>query len=691
MNRLKKIYLGLWAAWIITFVLTFLHPFRGILFFALIILTSYYLSIFARKLIRKLLWRIRRKLIISYIFIGLVPLLLLAILVLLGSFIFLGQSTSATLHSSLNASVLRVRVEAEKLLNLERSLPPDEVVPKWLESLSMDDQRWLRQAEIRIIGADGEKVLQGSNLKPLPDWLHKKDWSGMVTRGNLLCLTAVTFDTTGTRSLVIQVPMNQDLLEMMKSEVRADIQYFALGDTSASNEFEKVMGSTRRDPIWPVWWDFPVAWFNFPDQYEWDSGDKMSIFDRDDDKGDYNIQIGDSGKRSKTVGVTVKEDDQSASEKRSKGAVGAFLVTSTVSRVTGHIFSQSSTLQRIVYAIMIGVTLTFLFIELISLGSGFLLARSITSSVHELFEGTERIRTGDLNYRIHVKSKDQLGELAVSFNQMTDSIKDLLKERTEKERLAESLRIARQLQEKLLPSGVAPISGVEISTLNLAAEEVCGDYYDVICKDDHQMGIIIADVSGKGPGAALYMAEVKGVMMSVARRSLQPRDVLIEANQILAPTLDSRNFITMTFALVDQSTHVIRVSRAGHNPLLHYSSASNTIEIVQPQGIGLGIGRNGIFERTLTEEQRDLNEGDIIVFYTDGLTEAMNDKNDLYGLDRLSQIILSNKLESTEKMKACILEDLNGFLKQGPPQDDITLVLLKISGPSSHSPNPILS
>ncbi len=403
-----------------------------------------------------------------------------------------------------------------------------------------------------------------------------------------------------------------------------------------------------------------------PDQVDWETGEKMSVMD-DENEGNKNLLKDETG-------AVVIEGAKS----NPKASMGAFVVSTHFSRVYSHIFARSTTLQKVVYGLMLTVAVFFLIIELISVISGFLLAKSITASVHNLFEGTERIKKGDLNYLIRVGAPDQLGDLANSFNSMTDSVKNLLKERAEKERLAESLRIARQMQQNLLPKEVHSLGGIAISAMNIPAQEVCGDYYDILQTGDHQLGIIVADVSGKGPSAALYMAEVKGVIISLSRRTVMPRQLLMEVNSILGPTLDSKNFITMTYAMIDEKNRTMKMSRAGHNPILHYTSPNGKVEIVQPGGIGLGLTRNGIFDRTLEEVERKLDSGDILVFYTDGLTEAMNTHHQLYGLSRLSEILLQSKDLPAEEIKAAIFRDLQFFLQSNPPQDDITLVLLKI-------------
>ncbi len=174
------------------------------------------------------------------------------------------------------------------------------------------------------------------------------------------------------------------------------------------------------------------------------------------------------------------------------------------------------------------------------------------------------------------------------------------------------------------------------------------------------------------------MAELKGVMLSTSQRTIDPKEVMVEANRVLSPTLDSRNFVTMTYAMINEPMKVMTMCRAGHNPIIHYHFKTGEAEVVQSRGIGLGVSRNGIFERTLEEVQRNLDSGDILVFYTDGLTEAMNESNQLYGLDRLSGIIMKNKDGSTAEIKDAIFRDLEFFLNKKLPQDDVTLVLLKI-------------
>ena len=153
----------------------------------------------------------------------------------------------------------------------------------------------------------------------------------------------------------------------------------------------------------------------------------------------------------------------------------------------------------------------FLIIQFMALIAGLALAKSITGSVHQLFAGTERVRQGDFTHKIAVKTDDQLGELSVSFNSMTASIEDLLVQAAEKKRLEEELRIAHEIQMSLLPQGPLQMPGLSVTALCVPAREVGGDYYDFLPLDDHRVGVLIADVSGKGTSAAFYMAELKEI------------------------------------------------------------------------------------------------------------------------------------------------------------------------------------
>ncbi len=325
----------------------------------------------------------------------------------------------------------------------------------------------------------------------------------------------------------------------------------------------------------------------------------------------------------------------------------------------------------------------FLVIEFMAAIAGFMLAKSITGSVHELFMGTERVRQGDFTHKIAVRSEDQLGELAGSFNLMTASIEDLLLQAAEKKRLEEELRIAHEIQMSLLPQGPLVMAGLSVTAVCVPAREVGGDYCDFLPLDDHRVGVLIADVSGKGTSAALYMAELKGLILSLSRIHASPRDLLIDANRIIAEHLDARSFITMTYAIVDVRARTMIYARAGHTPLIQVPGPgveSRRARILAPDGLvlGLKIDNGEMFERLLQEDTIRLQDGDLYLFFTDGISEAMNDRDDCFGEGRLGQLVETHANLRPDELRERVLREIAAFVGDAPQHDDMTMILLKI-------------
>ena len=339
-------------------------------------------------------------------------------------------------------------------------------------------------------------------------------------------------------------------------------------------------------------------------------------------------------------------------------------------------------LDRWVLFVLIVFGVLFLIIEFFALVVGLSLAKSITGSVHELFVGTERVRTGDFSHRIDVKSRDQLGELANSFNTMTSTLTGLLAEMAEKKRLAEELRIARDIQMSLLPQGPIGIPGLAMTANCTPAREVGGDYYDVLPIDDHRIGVLIADVSGKGTSAALYMAELKGLMLSLTQIHMSPRALMIAANRIIAANLDSRSFITMTYAIFDLEARTMTYARAGHTPLIHLPAhgARRQARLLTTGGmvLGLKLDNGEKFAELLEEVTLPLETGDLFVLFTDGITEAMNAAEDLFGEDRLGALIEEHADLPFEELRERIIREVRAFAGEPGPHDDMTLILLRV-------------
>lgn len=243
--------------------------------------------------------------------------------------------------------------------------------------------------------------------------------------------------------------------------------------------------------------------------------------------------------------------------------------------------------------------------------------------------------------------------------------------------MAKELEIARTIQKSLLPDKNPRIPGYQIAGICLPAKEVGGDYYDFIPLPDGKLGIVIADVSGKGIPSAFYMTLTKGMIQSQILYTSSPKEVLIRVNNLLYNTISEKFFVTMFFAVLDSKNQTLTCTRAGHNTAIRLKSKSGKIFHLRPDGIGLGLERGDIFGSALQEEIISMNRDDLVVFYTDGFTEAQNTGRDEYGISRLEEIIRSNNSGEPEDLLKSIIDDVSAFIGTNEQHDDMTMIIIK--------------
>ncbi len=251
----------------------------------------------------------------------------------------------------------------------------------------------------------------------------------------------------------------------------------------------------------------------------------------------------------------------------------------------------------------------------------------------------------------------------------------LLEESIEKERLEKELDVARAVQYKILPQKNPEYEKLEITSLFVPAFEVGGDYYDFFKIDDSKLGIVIADVSGKGIEAAFIMAEVKGIFASLSKLYQNPKKLLIMANSVLEESISKKNFVTAIYGIIDMDKETFNFARAGHSPLLYYNG--NNVERLVPKGLGLGLDYTDKFENTLKMMEIKLNNNDIIILFTDGINESLNENFEEFGYTRLEDIIKNNSGLTVEELSNKVMTSVSTFSRNSSQHDDITLVLFK--------------
>lgn len=274
-------------------------------------------------------------------------------------------------------------------------------------------------------------------------------------------------------------------------------------------------------------------------------------------------------------------------------------------------------------------------------------------------------------------TKDDLSAIETFSDYASVAIENsrLLEESIEKERLEKELDVAREIQRKILPSKVPDYPCLQIASVFIPAFEVGGDYYDFFEISENKLGFVIADVSGKGISAAFIMAEVKGIFESLSKIIERPKEILIQANDILRHTLDSKSFVSAAYGYIDMLEGKLFFARAGHCPMFLLRDKES--KQIKPSGLGLGLSDKDYFDQTLEEFSIDLKENDTIVLYTDGVTEAKNDLLEDFGDKHFLEILHSNNDLSAEELSKKIIKEVTVFSSSHSQYDDITLVIFK--------------
>jgi sigma-B regulation protein RsbU (phosphoserine phosphatase) len=644
----------------------------------------YRLTIMAK---RRLLWRVRRKLTLSYIFIGFVPALLIITFFLLCGLLLFFNVSSYLMQTRIESLVDQARFLAQNAaLELQRQ-PATSVVQDAVERRQASASarypgvsyvvmpvkkacRTESHGTLRTL-LTTQPVVAGpwAHLNPptaLPEWVPCEGHAGLIAYREIVS-TANGEETGRTRiavrgvaladgqnpgyAVVVDVPFTSTLEHQFRDE--SGIQ---LGEVTAlssellarGNVIEEDGSVIVRAPA-----DAASRPNRLQQQLRW-----VAVLDFTD------WATGRTGNLTVAIGTTIAE---------------------IYERISGTPVAQLGNFNfgRVLLVVLAFLGVLFLVIQFVAFVMGFALARSITGSVHELFVGTERVRRGDFSHKIPIRSHDQLGELATQFNEMTKDIEELLAQKQEKERLEQELRIARNIQMSLLPQGPLLMPGLALTAHCEPAREVGGDYYDFLPLDEHRLGILIADVSGKGTSAALYMAELKGLMLSLSERYRSPRQLLIEANRIISHHLDTRSFITMTYAVIDVHARTMTYARAGHCPLIYLPgphAVAPGVRILAPDGLvlGLKIDKGEMFEKLLQEDSLPLGPGDLFVLFTDGISEAMNPADECFGETRLGELVQEHGHMPFEELRERILREIRAFVGTASQHDDMTMLLLKV-------------
>ena len=313
------------------------------------------------------------------------------------------------------------------------------------------------------------------------------------------------------------------------------------------------------------------------------------------------------------------------------------------------------------------------------IGAVYLLSNYFVRPIQRLIEGVRRIGKGDLDSKIAVEGAGEFNAIAEAFNEMRVKFKEAQDSMVEQERMRKEMQVAQDIQHTLLPKNFPDIEGFDIATIYRAAKDVGGDYYDFVWIDEKTLGIVVADVSGKGVPGSLVMTMIRTAIRLESRGTRSPVEILCNVNDFVTEDVRKGMFITIFLVVIDTQQRKISFASAGHNPMILYRKDEDKTFFLNPKGIPLGITLpEGVsFEENLTSENVKLKKGDMLVMYTDGITEAMNPKKLQYGMPRFLEFIRDNSDLAPDEFSEKFQDDLNGFTQGAEQNDDITMVVIK--------------
>jgi phosphoserine phosphatase RsbU/P len=612
------------------------HRVLGGFLFALSILGVFGLLVFllVRPLARKLLWRVRNRLFVTYFLAGAVPVVLLLLLGCLGFSLLLTQTANYMLHAELTRHLEQLQASAERLaLDVASGRGPTE----------------------SMANGEGAIVRNGNRVSSIPDnglttefpaWSSPRFTGVVRNKAGMHFIAARATAAKGEHQvdvLLVQALDNKMLAQLLPGVaavriIAGDNISFRIGGRGAGpvtqvilNSEEAATGTQPRG-----FWDTDL-----------ETGSPLEI-------------------RSMETGNTEAD---------------ATIIESHPSAILTRMFSTLGNYALLPAILMLFVGAAYLLVELGALLSIVQLTRTITGAVHDLYLGTKKVEAGDFSHRIAIRSQEQLSELAESFNSMTQRIEQLIVEVKEKERLESELEIARQVQAQLLPKQVPKLATLEVTGAYNPARVVSGDYYDFIPIDAHRTALVIGDISGKGIAAALLMASVQSSLhaqLAVNTDGPVSTAALVgRLNRQLYENTPEEKYATFYCGIYNEQTSRLSYTNAGHLPpiLLRGGNAMR----LETSGTVVGMFSDSPYEESVVE----LLPGDVFVAFTDGVTEPEDAHEEQFGAKRLIELLIQNSGRPLDEIARIVMAAVHSWTHDLSNQDDITLMLARRQEPHS--------
>jgi len=592
----------------------------------------------------KLLWSLRRRLIVAYIFIAFVPVLLILIGAVLGAQILYQQFGGYLFYEDIHSRVETIRDMAEHIAAAHSVRAPG-VTLEELEDVLRDQSYAVHDRDLpglKITFSDDDSLLRrisGPDLRP---------FAGLLQQGDALSLTCIRAmpQRKGTRVVMLRVPVTPDFLASMALDLGA-IQITPLEDYTGSGvsyrsgnkqySLSKPIAAQART-LQPAtsWFDPPVS--------------TTSRFDA----------------------VRVARD---GSVEPLWPVLAGF--NARPSHLNARVFASVGELRGTYLLELLLFAIAFVLIESTALVIGVILTSRITTAVGDLYHATQFVQSGDFSHRVNVQHRDQLGVLGDSFNQMTESITSLIEEQKRANRLQSELSIAREVQDQLFPHEVPRVPGVQIKAICKAARSVSGDYYDFIQLSPTHIAMVIADISGKGISAALLMASLQAALRSQllapGSESLSTKELVARLNLHLTRNTGDDRFATFFIAVYDSSRRTLRYTNAGHLPAFLICTGKS--QRLDKGGMVLGVVEDYAYEEGIVS----VPSGALLVGYSDGLVEPENVYGEEFGIPRLEDAAVRVQSSTPTAVAESLMTATEEWAGTPEQADDMTVIVARLS------------
>jgi sigma-B regulation protein RsbU (phosphoserine phosphatase) len=591
--------------------------------------------------VRQAIWRLRNRLIVTYVFIAVIPILLVLLLMQLGAWALTRQVGTYLLNAEMERRIGAIQSTSASLAR---------VAPDARGEMVRRAGYFFRErypgAEILVHDADkgDAHYPEDSALKaPVAGF---GDAHGILAKDGLFYLWAHSGDAR--TEAVVLVPLTRSFLAgLVPGLTDVTLRYFPDPARRAGRNVRlhpPVEGEAAAPPAAAAAegnfvlraLDWVVPWFV-------------------------------------RLRMSVWEDPQA-------GETALLAMRSPISNVINLVFETRAEDEPFLLNFFYFAAALFILVQIVSAWIGVRLTRTITAAVHNLYEGTERVKEGEFGHRIRAQGNDQLGELGRSFNRMTENLEILLRSEKERQKLQAELEIASEVQSQLHPRALPRLGSLRLTSLSQPSRMVSGDYFDYQTLDEKRLVMAVGDVAGKGISAALLMATLQSAMRSHVRHSMENGDGasqlstarLVEGlNLQLFASTSPEKYATFFFGIYDDETGILDYTNAGHLPPLLVRRGA--VERLDVNGTVVGAFPGVVYG----ESRLQLESGDLLVMYTDGLTEPENAYGEMFGEERLVELLLAHVERPEAEIISAVSEAVRGWTATPELQDDLTMLVAR--------------